>query len=150
MSNEFSSQKILSIAAIDFPHQYQSTLKDCGPACIKMIAEYYGQDHSLSSLANLCKVDANGTSLYNLSEALNALGFKTVSLKLTWEELAFIPLPCIVHWKGNHFIILYSMSEINVSVSDPAAGLKTYTIDEFKQGWLNTNSKWAILAIEPM
>lgn len=133
-----------------FPHEYQLDSKDCGPACIKIIAKYYGRFFSLQYLRDVCGVSREGISFLDMSIACEHIGIRTKALKLTWEELQQIPLPSVIHWKNSHYIVVYKVTSNKVWVSDPAKGLLTYKSDEFKKGWLGTNAKWAVMAMEPM
>ena len=44
----------------------------------------------------------------------------------------------IVHWKQNHFIVVYKIRKEKVYVSDPAFGQTVYTREEFLKGWIST------------
>jgi ATP-binding cassette subfamily B protein len=133
-----------------FPHEYQLDAKDCGPACIKIIAKYFGQFYSLQYLRDLCAISREGVSLLDMAQACEHIGLRTISFKINFEELQKIPLPCIVHWNNSHFIVVYKINRGQVFVSDPAKGLIKYDNETFKKGWLGNNFKWAVLAIEPM
>jgi ATP-binding cassette subfamily B protein len=133
-----------------FPHEYQLDAKDCGPACIKIIAKYYGRFFSLQYLRDVCGVSREGISFLDISAACEHIGIRTKALKLTWEELQLLPLPCVVHWNNSHYIVVYKVTKTKVWVSDPAKGLLTYKAQEFKKGWLYNNTKWAVMAMEPM
>ena len=55
--------------------------------------------------------------------------------------LGEVPLPCILHWNQNHFVVLYKVKKgKNFYVADPGKGLVVYTLEEFKQHWISTNS----------
>ena len=72
--------------------------KDCGPACIKMIAKYYGKYYSLQYLRDLCGITREGVSFLDISYAAEKIGLRTVAVKATMENLTNrIPLPCIIH-----------------------------------------------------
>lgn len=133
-----------------FPHEFQLDQKDCGPACIKIVAKYYKKYFSLQYLRDLCGLSKAGITFYDMSEAFEKIGFKTVCVKLSWEEFLDFPLPCVVHWKNSHFIIVYKIDKKYVFVSDPAKELIKYTISEFKNGWLGKEEKWAVLGVEPV
>ncbi len=135
---------------LKFPHEYQLDAKDCGPACIKIIAKYYGQFYSLQYLRDLCGITREGISLLDMGQACEHIGLRTLSFKLNFEELQKIPLPCVVHWNNSHFVVVYKIKGDKVFVSDPAKGLIKYSLESFKKGWLGNNTKWAMLAIEPM
>lgn len=98
--------------------------KDCGPACIKMIAKYYGKYYSLQYLRDLCGITREGVSFLDISYAAEKIGLRTVAVKATMENLTNrIPLPCIIHWDQHHFIVVYKTKKGKIYVSDPAKGL---------------------------
>jgi ATP-binding cassette subfamily B protein len=134
-----------------FPHEYQLDAKDCGPACIKILAKYYGQYYSLQYLRDLCGVNREGVSLLDIGYACEQIGLRTLSVKPTWEQLRTqVALPCIIHWDFSHFVVVYRISSRHVYVSDPAKGLLKYGIDEFTRGWLGKETQWAVMIVEPM
>ena len=124
-----------------FPKYTQSDIMDCGPTCLRIIALYYGRDVAINKARSLCYTSHDGTSLLGLSDALESLGFSSVGVKFGWSQLRDeAPLPCIVHWNQNHFIVVYKIAKHRgkwyVYVSDPAAGLLRYTEEQFLKSWL--------------
>lgn len=90
---------------ISFIHQYDSM--QCGIACLQMVCKYFGRDYSLESLSKLCFVTTEGTSMLGINEAANTIGLYTVCARTTITVLSDAPLPCILHWNQNHFVVLY-------------------------------------------
>ena len=94
-----------------FPHYTQPDAMDCGPTCLRMIAKHYGKTYSLESLRKKCFVGREGVSMRGISDAAENIGFRTkgvkVPLKILIEDA---PLPCILHWKQNHFVVLYKIT----------------------------------------
>lgn len=135
-----------------FPREYQMDAKDCGPACLKIIAKYYGKYYSLQYLRDLCGITREGVSFLDISYAAEKIGLRTVSVKATIENLTNrIPLPCIIHWDEDHFIVVYQTKKDKVYVSDPAKGLLSYTIEEFKERWYKEGEEFGMLMVlEPM
>ncbi len=124
-----------------FPFVKQPDAMDCGPSCLKMVAGYYGKNFSLESLRKKCYITREGVSFLGLSEAADAIGFKTVGVKITFEMLRDnVPLPCIVHWRQRHFIVVYKIKKGKIWVADPAVGLITYSEEEFIRNWGSTIS----------
>lgn len=114
--------------------QYDS--KDCGPACLRMISEYYGKSFSLEYLKKLCESKKTGTSLLGISDAAETIGFKTIGVKLTIKQLCASNLPCIISWNQNHFVVVYRIKNNKVWVGDPAAGcVLKYSLDSFSKSW---------------
>lgn len=112
---------------------------DCGPACLKMIAAYHGKNFSIDYLRKKCFITKEGVSFLGLSEAADSAGFRTMGLKIPFEVLQEkIALPCIVHWRQKHFVVVYRIKKGKIYVADPATGLVTYTKDEFEKNWATT------------
>ena len=143
-----------------FPHYKQYDAMDCGPTCLRMIARFYGKHFSLQTLRTRCHITREGVSMLGISDAAESLGFRTQGYKVTWEDLRdAVPLPCIVHWDQNHFVVVYGIRrrrgsrECEVLVSDPARSLLSYTQSEFIQHWLATKEQdealGMLLTLEP-
>lgn len=111
---------------------------DCGPTCIRMIAAFYGKNYSLQKLRQLAHITREGVSLLGLSEAAEAIGFRTIGARITLEQLLQAPKPCMVHWDQEHFVVVYKLKKGKVYVADPAFGLVEYSDAEFKKHWLAT------------
>lgn len=121
---------------MNYPFHKQLDSRDCGPACVRMLATYYGKKVDAPSARELCGQYRNGTTMLTLSEGLNALGFETRGVRLTWERLLELaPFPCVVQWNKNHFIVVWGCDGKKVQVSDPASGRLTYDIDSFRKSW---------------
>ncbi|MEW7277814.1 peptidase domain-containing ABC transporter [Aquimarina sp. 2201CG1-2-11] len=123
-----------------FPHYTQTEGKDCGPTCIKIIAKYYGRTINTQQLRNLSETTREGSSLLGLSEAVESIGFKSLGMQLSFEKLNEVPLPCIIHWNKNHYVVLYKIKNETLYISDPAHGLLTFTQKEFIQHWIGNNA----------
>ncbi|MEQ8339184.1 MAG: peptidase domain-containing ABC transporter [Cyclobacteriaceae bacterium] len=134
-----------------FPHYKQLDQMDCGPTCLRIIAKYYGKTYSLPLLRERSYITRNGVSLLGISEAAESIGLHTQGVKLSWDQLrSEAALPCIVHWKKKHFVVVYKIKKRKTSflfnkgradetvyVSDPAHGLLSYTKEEFLNCWIS-------------
>ncbi len=123
-----------------FPNYKQTEAKDCGPTCIKILAKYYGKLINTQELRDLSETTRLGSSLLGLSEAVESVGFKSLGVQLSFQKLLEAPLPCIVHWNKNHYVVVYKIRKDIVHVSDPAHGLLTYTVKEFIKHWIGNNA----------
>lgn len=113
----------------------------CGIACLQMVCKYFGREYSLDSLSKLCFATTEGVSMLGINEAANTLGLHTISARVTTTMLGKAPLPSILHWDQNHFVVLYKVKKgKKFYVADPRKGLVTYGLDEFKQHWISTKS----------
>ncbi|WP_075343758.1 peptidase domain-containing ABC transporter [Tenacibaculum agarivorans] len=123
-----------------FPHYKQTEAKDCGPTCIKIIAKHYGKNINTQQLRDLSETTREGSSLLGLSEAVESIGFKSLGIKLAFNKITEAPLPCIVHWNKNHYVVLYKIKRDKIYISDPAHGLITFTKEEFIKHWIGNNA----------
>lgn len=135
-----------------FPTEYQMDSQDCGPACLKMIAKFFGRYYSLQMLRDKCGLSKNGVSLLDLSYGSESIGLRSLPVRGTIDNLVNdIPLPAIIHWNDDHFIVVYHTTKTKVYISDPAKGKITYSHAEFKRGWYKKGENTGVaLAVEPM
>jgi ATP-binding cassette subfamily B protein len=116
-------------------HITQIDEMDCGAASLGMICRHFGRKVSLARIRQLCHTATDGTSLKALSRAANELGLAARALKISLRNLPMMPLPAIVHWEGNHWIVLYDVDEQFVRVADPGLGLRKLPRREFEAKW---------------
>lgn len=111
---------------------------DCGPTCLRMAAKHYGRNISLQSLREKTQIGKGGVNLLGIGEAAESIGFRTQSVKITYEVLTRdAKLPAILHWDQNHFVVLYKNRGSKLHIADPAKGLITYNPTEFKNHWIS-------------
>jgi ATP-binding cassette subfamily B protein len=137
-----------------FPFVKQPDAMDCGPACLKMVAGFYKMNFSLESLRKKCYITREGVSFLGLSEAADSLGFRTIGVKIPLEIMEEnVPLPCIVHWRQKHFIVVYKIKNEKIWAADPAVGLVKLSREEFIKSWASTVAEGKpaglVLIIEP-
>jgi HlyB family type I secretion system ABC transporter len=108
---------------------------DCGAACLAMICRHFGRKVSLTRIRQLCHTSYDGTSLKAISNAASELGLASRALKVSVRNLPRMPLPAVVHWEGNHWIILCDVRSGFVRVMDPAQGARRIPREEFERKW---------------
>jgi ATP-binding cassette, subfamily B, bacterial len=123
-----------------FPHYKQADGKDCGPTCLKIIAKYYGKTLNIQDLRDFSETTREGSNLLFLSEAAEKIGFRTLGVKLDAERLEEAPLPCILHWNKEHYVVLYDIRKGKYFISDPAFGLLEYNEQDFIKFWIGNNA----------
>jgi len=139
-----------------FPHFRQLDEMDCGPTCVRIIAEHYGKSYSLQYLRERSFVDREGVSVEGICEAAESIGMSTLAIKVAFESeneeevsLEVAPLPCIVHWKQVHFLVVYKITKNYVYVSDPGKELLKIKKSVFKKAWLNDKDSGVAILLEP-
>lgn len=128
-----------------FPHFPQIEAMDCGPASLRMIAEYYGKSYTMHILREYCFITREGVSMQGISDAAERIGFRTLGVRATFDQLADeLPLPCILHWNQNHFVVCYKIKrkrngDTRIYIADPASQKLVYTKDDFLKCWISNN-----------
>ena len=124
-----------------FPFTLQLDAMDCGPACLCMVAKYYGRSYTLQTLRQRCFITHEGVSMLGISDAAESIGFRTTGVKINFEQLCNnVLLPCIAHWNQKHFVVIYKIKKhkggkFTIYVADPARGLVQYNEEEFMRCW---------------
>lgn len=124
---------------------------DCGATCLKMVAKQYGREYSINKLRRICETGKQGVSMYAISHAAEQVGFNTLGVKVRPEDLLDAPMPCILHWNNNHFVVLHKIKRSKFTVADPASG-GIMALDEvhFREMWHGKEGKEGVaLLLEP-
>ncbi len=146
----------------DFPQYKQRDFKDCGPTCLKIIAKYYGKVINIQELRDFSETTRQGSNLLFLSDAAEKIGFRSLGVKVSLELLEEAPLPCILHWNKEHYVVLYEIekykkrtvknifkkkkhytndnTEYVFKISDPGFGLLEYNQTDFIKFWIGNNA----------
>ncbi len=138
-----------------FPFYKQFDQMDCGPTCLRMIAKFYGRHYSLQQLRERSHVSRDGVSLLGISDAAEAIGLRTLAVKISFSKLVEeATLPCIAHWNQSHFVVIYQIKAKQILIADPAVGKVSYTYDEFRSAWLTSHTTMGeraglVLLLEP-
>ncbi|RED25180.1 ATP-binding cassette subfamily B protein [Flavobacterium cutihirudinis] len=123
-----------------FTNYKQADFKDCGPTCLKIVAKHYGKTINIQELRDISETTREGSNLLFLSDAAEKIGFRTLGVKLSAERLNEAPLPCILHWNKNHYVVLYKIKKGIYYISDPAFGLIEYNREDFLKFWIGNNA----------
>lgn len=143
-----------------FTFYRQHDAMQCGITCLKMVCKYYGREYSLDELSKLCSTSRVGVTLLGINEAASELGFRTFCGKPTIEQLTEAPLPAILHWNQNHFVVLYKVKKLRNGkhryyIADPGRDLLCYTDEEMQDYWavvktLGDYDRGVALFLQPM
>lgn len=117
--NQLNSDFILLNMGKEFPHYKQLDQMDCGPTCLRMVAKYHGKHYTAQTLREKSQISREGVSMLGIAEAAESIGLKTVGVKVTLEMLIDeVPLPCILHWGQNHFVVLHKVAKSRIVGKD--------------------------------
>ncbi|PSB67202.1 ABC transporter ATP-binding protein [filamentous cyanobacterium CCP1] len=131
-----------------YPLILQHSEEDCGAACLASIAKKHGRTFTLNRVREAVGTGQLGTTLLGLRRGAEALGFLARSAVASPEILTHpseIPLPAVIHWQGNHWVVLYGKQGKRYVVGDPAIGIRHLSEDELTEAWAD----WVILLMQP-
>lgn len=126
----------------------QQNEEDCGAACLATIAKQYGRTFAINRVRSAVGTGTQGTTLLGLRRGAEALGFNARPVKATPELIDNIkeaPLPAIIHWQGNHWVVLYGQRGKKYIIGDPGNGIHYITHQELITNWQNG----VLLLLEP-
>ena len=118
-----------------FKHIRQVDEADCGAAALAMVCRYFGARVSLARVRTHVGTGIDGTSLRGLARGGEDLGLATRSLKVSLRNLEAMPLPAVLHWGGNHWVVLTDVDAKGVKIADPALGIRRLTRAELEAAW---------------
>lgn len=130
------------------PYIQQHSEEDCGAACLASIAKHYRLSLSLRQVRERVGTGHEGTTLWGLQYGAEQLGFNSRAVKAGADvihRLQEVPLPTIIHWQGNHWVVLYGKQRRHYIVVDPAVGVRRLSEEELAEGW----DDFVMLLLEP-
>jgi ABC-type bacteriocin/lantibiotic exporter with double-glycine peptidase domain len=116
----------------------QHAQEDCGAASLATVAKHYGRTFTLTRIREAVGTGARGTTLLGLRRGAEALGFHTRQVQANAEfldQLQQAPLPVIIHWQGNHWVVLYEQRRKKYVIADPSMGIRYLSRRELLTGW---------------
>src|SRR5215475_3464555 len=108
------------------PVLLQLNAAECGAACLAMVLSYHGRATRVAECREHLAVGRDGSS---------ALALRVKAYSIEPSALARVPLPAIVHWEFNHFLVVERWSPTAVDVVDPAVGRRRLSAAEFGAGF---------------
>lgn len=128
---------------MSFPFVKQLDAMQCGISCMSMICHFYGKKLSVQTLEKQCHASKDGISLKSIADLCDSLKLEYTAAKVSISELRELPLPCVLHWNQNHFVVLYKIDRNgkNFWIADPAKGKYKLSLKEFSTHWISTVSK---------
>lgn len=121
----------------------QRDTMQCGVACLCMVARWFGLRCGVEQIEEVCHATAEGVSLKGIGDGAAALGLRSVAARVSVEQLGRMPLPAVLHWNQNHFVVLYGIDRKGrrYRVADPGKGPVKYTADEFLPHWISGKTR---------
>src|SRR5882757_7898558 len=126
------------------PTILQMEAAECGAACLAMVLAYHGSWVPLEQLRVECGVSRDGSKASNIVRAAKRLGLSAKGFRLELPTLRSAPMPCIIHWNFNHFVVLEGIKGGFAYINDPAFGRRRIDMEELDRCFTGV-----VLTMEP-
>jgi NHLM bacteriocin system ABC transporter peptidase/ATP-binding protein len=123
---------------------FQLNATECGAACLAMLLRFHGRPTRVADVRELTGVGRDGLNASTLIAAAGRYGLRMKAFALQPADFAKVPMPAIVHWNFDHFVVVERWTPGTVTIVDPASGRRTITAQEFSNQFTGV-----VLAAEP-
>ncbi len=122
----------------------QNSATECGAACLAVILSFHGHRTTVQEVTDHLQVGRDGLSALAIVRAAREFGLNAKAFSLEPADLGRVPMPAIVHWEFQHFVVVERWTPDHVDVVDPGQGRRRLTPAEFDAGFTGV-----LLAFEP-
>ncbi|WP_163134242.1 peptidase domain-containing ABC transporter [Agarivorans sp. Alg241-V36] len=126
---------ISSLSNSKLPVVRQTTMSECGLACLAMIAGYHGKDIDLYTIRSRFATSLRGMNFVDLRNVADKLGFASRGVRVDLQSLHKLQKPCILHWKNMHFVVLKKVHRKYIIIHDPSSGVVKVPMKEVEESF---------------
>lgn len=126
------------------PVLLQLNATECGAACLAMVLSYHGRPTRVAEVRDVTGAGRDGLSASAIIAAAATFGLRMKAFSLRPDQFVHVPMPAIVHWDFDHFVVVERWTPAAVTIVDPGAGRRTVTAEAFSNHFTGV-----VLASEP-
>jgi ABC-type bacteriocin/lantibiotic exporter with double-glycine peptidase domain len=127
--------KMLSFLRRRVPVILQMNATECGAVALTMVARYHGYDVGVRDVREICNIGRDGVTARTITQAARQLGMRVRSYRAELHHVVQLPLPAIIHWNFNHFVVLEKIHANGADIIDPAQGRRRVSIQAFREAF---------------
>ena len=117
------------------PELLQFETTECGASCVAMVLAYFGRWEPIDRLRQICGTTRDGISAGALVRAARLLNLQAKGFGVPATELGTLPMPQILFWNFNHFVVLERIKGEWVDIVDPAVGRRRLSMTDLEKGY---------------
>ena len=122
----------------------QLEMSECGAACLGIVLAHFDRWAPMEELRAACNVSRDGASAADIVRGGQRYGLNITGWRRTIEELPKIPLPAVLFWDFNHFLILEGVRHGRYYLNDPANGHRVVSEETISRSYTGV-----VLQVEP-
>ena len=117
------------------PVLLQLTQTECGAACLGIVLAHFGRWVSIEELREGCAVGRDGCNAADVFRAARRYGLEPQGWRRDPHQLGALPLPMILFWEFNHFVVLEGFRRGRFLINDPGNGHRSVSAEEFDKAF---------------
>lgn len=126
------------------PTILQIEAAECGAACLAMVLAHHGRWVPLETLREACGVSRDGAKASNVVKAARRFGLGAKGFRKEPDGLMSLPVPSIIHWNFNHYVVFRGIDGGRAHLTDPASGPRVVSLAELEESFTGV-----VIALEP-
>ncbi len=133
---------IMHKRSVPYVEQMQQT--ECGLCCATMLLRYYGSQEKITRIRESLEAGRDGLKLSYIADYLKKRGMETRIYKAGMEALGKIPLPAVIFWNNEHFVVLEKIKGDCYYIVDPAFGKRKVDRETMEESYTDV-----VMAVQP-